>query len=112
MNIQALVPRPKSKRRFHRSSQRFVADRAGCYVLTTFGDVVLYVGLTDDLRRRIGEHLDDPKKIAETLLGRAFWFHWLETMDLNKIERTWMNIHIENEGSLPELNGIYSPTFT
>ena len=73
------------------------------------GVPIIYVG--------VGQGYDalerfDPKKIAETLLGRAFWFHWLETMDLNKIERTWMNIHIENEGSLPELNGIYSPTFT
>jgi len=36
----------------------------------------------------------------------------MESADVNKIERTWMNIHLEQEGSLPVLNGIYSPTST
>lgn len=91
---------------------RFIPDTPGCYVLATFGTGVLYVGLASRLRKRVNDHLDDPAKTNETKSGRAVFVFWIETRDLNKIERTWMNIHIENEGSLPILNGNYSPTST
>jgi hypothetical protein len=39
-------------------------------------------------------------------------FHWLETNDINTVERTWMNIHIQHEGTLPPLNKVYSPVST
>jgi len=55
---------------------------------------------------------DDPIKIGETRLGRAVLFHWIESEDTNKIERTWMNTHMVHEGSLPILNKVYSPTFS
>jgi hypothetical protein len=74
--------------------------------------VVLYIGLTVNLRRRMNEHLNDPKKIADANLGRVALFHWIESPDINKIERTWMNIHIQHEGALPVLNKVYSPIFT
>ena len=112
MNVEKLDPPPDNKKPFRRSHQKFVPDRAGCYVLTTFADVVLYVGLAVDLRRRMGEHLDSPGKIEETAIGRAIWFHWREDDQLNRLERTWMNIHIQSEGRLPVLNGVYSPTST
>ena len=60
----------------------------------------------------MNEHLDNPEKTNTTKLGRAVIFHWIESNDVNKIERTWLNIHIQNEGCYPELNKIYSPTFT
>lgn len=112
MNVQTLDPLPDNQQPFRRSHQKFVPDRSGCYVLTTFTGVVLYVGLASDLRRRMGDHLGSPAKIQETALGRAIWFHWLETEHLNKVERTWMNIHTQNEGRLPLLNDVYSPTAT
>ena len=112
MTIDLLVPRPAQKRRFSRAHQKFVPDRPGCYVLTTFSDEVLYVGLAVDLRRRMGNHLDDGAKTSETVLGRAIWFYWLETDDLPRGERTWMNIHNLEEGRLPLLNSVYSPTAT
>ena len=65
-----------------------------------------------NLRRRMKDHLDSPTKTGETKLGRAILFHWIESPDTNKIERTWMNIHIQNEGALPVLNRSYSPTAT
>jgi hypothetical protein len=70
---------------------------------------VLYVGLATNLRKRINDHLDCPEKTRETVKGRAVLFHWLETADINKVERTWMNIHIQHEGALPLLNKVYSP---
>jgi len=110
MNIDALVPAPLHCEAFKRNRQRFVPANSGCYVLSTFSKIVLYIGLTDNLRRRMNEHLDNPTKTGETKLGRAVFFHWIESPDTNKIERTWMNIHIQHEGSLPLLNSMYSPT--
>jgi hypothetical protein len=111
MNIVELVPQPTDSQPFSRSRERFVPARAGCYVLTTFEMIVLYIGLTDNLRRRMGQHLDNPEKTGLTKVGRAIFFHWCETGDTRKIERTWFNIHIQHEGGLPELNRVYSPTF-
>lgn len=112
MNIDQLVPSPVSVEAFRRNRERFVSPKSGCYALTTFDGTVLYIGLTANLRRRFGEHLDNPKKTALTKFGVATLFHWLETIDLQKVERTWLNIHLQNEGVLPGLNGVYSPTAT
>jgi excinuclease UvrABC nuclease subunit len=112
MNIDQLIPQPMHRETFRRDRERFVPDKPGCYVLTTFSGVVLYIGLTDNLRRRMDQHLDNPEKIAETLFGRAIFFNWIETLETYKVERTWLNIHIQNEGSWPALNKAYSPTST
>ncbi len=112
MNLSELIPLPSHKRPFRLAHQKFVPAKPGCYVLTTFTEVVLYVGLAVDLRSRMKDHLDNPDKTETTQFGRAIWFHWFETPDLNKVERTWMNIHIQHEGCLPELNDVYSPTPT
>jgi hypothetical protein len=112
MNVDKLVPEPVKREPFKRNRLRFIPDTPGCYVLATFENVVLYLGLASRLRRRINDHLDDAAKTAETRLGRAVFVFWIEHPGLNKVERTWMNIHIELEGALPILNGIYSPTST
>lgn len=111
MKITDLIPGPVQCETFRRSRERFVPEKSGCYVLTTFSKDVLYIGLTNNLRRRMNEHLDNPNKTGETSLGRAVLFYWLESNELNKIERTWLNIHIQHEGAIPILNKIYSPTF-
>jgi len=112
MNISALVPQPSHREPFNRAKERFVPEKLGCYVLTTFEDVILYIGLTDNLRRRMNEHLDSAQKTSLTKFGRAVFFYWLETPDTYKLERTWLNIHSYTDGSLPVLNGMNSPTFT
>jgi hypothetical protein len=112
MNINSLVPQPTHCEPFKRYRERFVPEKSGCYVLTTLAKTVLYVGLADNLRRRMNNHLDDPTKTGDTKFGRATFFYWIESADINKIERTWMNIHLQQEGELPVLNKIYSPTFT
>ena len=111
MKITDLIPGPVQYETFRRSRERFVPEKSGCYVLTTFSRDVLYIGLTNNLRRRMNEHLDNPDKTGETTLGRAVLFYWFESDELNKIERTWLNIHIQHEGAIPVLNKIYSPTF-
>jgi hypothetical protein len=112
MHISLLDPAPTAKCLFKRKEQRLVPDAAGCYVLTTFEGEVLYVGLSVSLKSRLGQHLDDKRKTGPTSLGRAFFFHWVERTDLERVERTWMNTHTLHEGKLPELNGAYSPVST
>lgn len=112
MNVDHLTPRPVLCEPFRRNRERFIPARPGCYVLTTFSRTVLYIGLTNNLRRRVNEHLDNPAKVSATEHGRAVLFFWLETDELHKVERTWLNIHIQHEGVMPELNRVYSPTST
>lgn len=112
MKISSLSPYPSKSDSFRMSRARFYPANSGCYVLTTFEGVVLYIGLTNNLRRRICEHLENPKKTELTPLGRAVLVHWFETDDVNTVERTWQNIHLISEGALPMLNSLYSPTST
>ena len=109
MNVQELNPSPEHRENFRRDRQRFLPSSAGCYVLVSFQDVVLYVGLTKDLRRRFGNHLDDPKKTSTTDNGRAVFFYWLECDELENIERTWQNECETVDGVLPILNRVASP---
>ena len=112
MIIKELTPNPVLSEPFRRNRERFIPEASGCYVLTTFEKVVLYIGLTNNLRRRLNEHLDSPEKTALTVKGRAVLFFWIEGNEINKIERTWPNTHIQHEGCLPVLNKVYSPTQT
>jgi hypothetical protein len=112
MKVDQLVPRPVRCETFKRDRLRFIPEVPGCYALTTFGRAVLYIGLTNNLRSRIKAHLDNPAKTGETKRGRAVIVFWMESAEVNKIERTWMNIHLQLEGALPILNSIYSPTST
>lgn len=112
MKLSLLVPAPTHSETFKRSRERFIPSVAGCYVLTTFEKDILYIGLAVNLRRRINDHLDTPAKTGLTEQGRAVLVHWFETPEINKVERTWLNIHLLNEAVLPVLNSIYSPTST
>jgi GIY-YIG catalytic domain len=112
MNVSDLTPKPMHRESFNRSKERFVPQAAGCYVLSTFEGVILYIGLTDNLRRRMNDHLDSTEKTGLTKFGRAVFFHWIETPDTNLIERTWLNMHSYTEGGWPVLNKMASPTFT
>ena len=109
MNVATLVPQPTHVETFKRSRERFVPEKSGCYALTTVTRVVLYVGLARNLRKRINNHLDSEAKVGATAHGRAALFFWIESHEIEKIERTWMNIHIQHEGGLPVLNSVFSP---
>lgn len=111
MKIDQLKPLPGNKRKFHLSQAKYVPERSGCYAITTFDSEILYIGLAINLRNRCEQHLDTPGKTSETVLGRAFWFWYLEWSEnhLENLERSWMNLYLADEGSLPVLNKIYSP---
>jgi len=112
MKVFALDPLPSKSEPFRRSRERFLPEGSGCYVLATFDSRVLYLGLAENIRRRVNQHLSSPTKTTTTPEGRAVLVHWLETKETNKVERTWMNIHLISEGRLPALNSVYSPTST
>jgi hypothetical protein len=112
MNISELTPSPQHREGFLLGRERFFSEKSGCYALATFEGVVLYIGLAINLRKRANDHLRSPIKTRETLYGRAVWLYWLETDETAKVERTWMNIHLNVEGVLPILNSVYSPVST
>jgi len=107
MTTARLVPAPDSAETFEPKSARFVPACAGCYVLTTFSGVVLYIGRTTNLRSRMKQHLADDEKVDLTPHGRATFFSWTASDEIEKIERTWTNTHIQCEGCLPVLNSVY-----
>lgn len=111
MNVAALIPVPDAGRRFAYSDAKFVPAVAGVYALVgVYGDV-LYVGQSDNLRRRFGQHLEDEGKTRPTEQGRAAHFYWLEDGHPTRVEKMWLNRHLELEGKLPVLNKNFAPLY-
>jgi excinuclease UvrABC nuclease subunit len=104
-----LLPQPIEHETFKRNRERFIPEKQGCYVLATFSHEVIYVGLAKNLRSRMNNHLDSKEKTTPTIVGRATYFYWLECKEIEKVERTWLNIHVQHEGAYPPLNKVYSP---
>ncbi len=111
MKIKDLIPLPKDKVLFKLASFKSVPIVAGCYILTTFDDDILYIGLSDNLFNRFQQHLDNPGKTNPSKEGKAVWFYYTHYNPLNlyKLERTWINQFVAIHGKLPILNKIHSP---
>jgi excinuclease UvrABC nuclease subunit len=111
MKVNQLVPTVELRVKFNFSDHKFVPKESGCYVLATFDNEVLYIGLTDNLNRRFAEHRDNKEKRQQTSQGSAFWFYYLlyNEKEIDRLERTWINIHTEIHGVMPILNKVNSP---
>lgn len=111
MKINELIPLPKEKVSFKLASFKSVPNKTGCYVLTTFDDDILYIGLSDNLFNRFQQHLDNPDKTNPTKEGKAFWFYFADydPKNLPKLERTWLNQFTSKHGRRPILNKVDSP---
>lgn len=111
MKVTGLNPEPVLRVQFHRRDQKIMPDTSGCYVLTAFDGTILYIGLAKSLRRRFCQHLETTEKRALTNYGRATWVYYLETLEneINRLERTWLQIYRSENGILPVLNKIESP---
>ncbi len=111
MKITSIEPRPDKRVLFKLSSYKTVPKASGCYVLTTFGDEVLYIGLALNLNTRFNQHLENHEKINVTAEGKAVWFYYFlyDSKNLQKLERTWLNQFVNFNGRLPILNKINSP---
>lgn len=111
MKIQELNPCPTEKVQFKLAFYKAVPKVDGCYIITTFDNDILYIGLSNNLNERFKKHLDTPEKINPTTEGKAIWFY-LTTYDkknLPKLERTWLNDFQTRHGRLPILNKVNSP---
>ena len=111
MKIKELSPTPEDKVHFKLSSFKSVPKKTGCYVLTTFENDILYIGLSDNLYDRFQQHLDNPAKTNPTKEGKAIWFYFTvyDPKNLPKLERTWLNHFETMHGRLPILNKVNSP---
>lgn len=111
MKLEKLIPLPKDKVLFELSSFKSVPKETGCYVLTTFDNDILYIGLSDNLFDRFQQHLDNPEKTNPTKEGKAIWFYFTiyDPKNLPKLERTWINQFAAIHGRLPILNKVNSP---
>ncbi len=111
MKIENLNPLPTNKIAFALTSYNQAPKSQGCYVLSTYDNQILYIGLATNLYTRFIKHLDTPEKLNPTIDGKAVWFHYITFNPLNlpKLERTWLNQFLAAHGRLPILNKISSP---
>lgn len=111
MKIEELTPLPIDKVHFKLESFKSVPKNTGCYVLTTFDNDILYIGLSDNLFNRFQQHLDNPDKTNPTKEGKAVWFYFLiyNPKNLPELERTWLNQFTSKHGRRPILNKMDSP---
>lgn len=111
MKIEKLNPFPTDKVSFALSSFKLVPNVQGCYILSTFDNDILYIGLATNLNNRLRQHLDNFEKTSPTKDGKAIWFHYatFDLTNLPKLERTWLNQFLSIHGRLPILNKTSSP---
>jgi excinuclease UvrABC nuclease subunit len=111
MKIEQLNPLPVVKVQFKLSSFKQVPKETGCYLLTTFENEILYIGLSVNLFERFQQHLNNPEKTNSTKNGKAIWFYFslYDSKNLPQLERTWINQFTAIHGQLPLLNKINSP---
>jgi GIY-YIG catalytic domain len=111
MKIEELEPQPLDKVLFTLASFKEVPKECGCYVLTTFENKILYIGLSDNLYVRFKQHLNNPEKTKPTKEGRAIWFYFLsyDAKNLEHLERSWLNQFGIINGVRPILNKVDSP---
>ncbi len=111
MRIEKLVPQPRNRVYFNLTSFKLVPKQAGCYVLATFKNKILYIGLSDNLHKRFQQHLENPEKTNQTADGKAAWFYFIayNPKNLLELERTWINHFMALHGRLPILNKMNSP---
>ena len=111
MKVEQLIPQPLDRVSFKLSSFKQVPNTAGCYVLATFADDILYIGLSNNLHNRFQQHLNNSEKTNPNNEGKAIWFYYILCDDNNlpRLERSWLNQFEIEQGELPILNKIRSP---
>ena len=112
MFITSLRPAPEGQERFAYPGLHRLPAEPGCYVLTTVDDIIIYIGQSINITKRVAQHFDDSAKKEMTPYGVAFWCHYLRIAkkDLNRLELGWLNAHILCEGALPHFNKVGGPS--
>ncbi len=85
-----------------------VPQVAGCYLITNAYHEILYIGQTDNLCRRMKEHLKDSRIIQPTAIGRATWFYFVEIVGSSPkdAEDRLLFEYVAKNGHRPVLNRI------
>ena len=114
MKVSALDPPPAERIQFDGWQQRIAAPlRAGCYVIATFDDDILYIGQSVRIGDRMANHLEDNRKRRGTSNGVPYWFYYLVcdgAAELNALERGWVIQHMAQEGgAMPPFNKVMPP---
>ena len=106
MNVDALNEKFNGRVSFDLRFSGRIPNQPGCYVIANMGGAVLYIGQTVDLRRRMGEHLSDPRMTQRTSLGLPSWYYYKYVSDaeLIKTEASLLSWHKFSSGELPILN--------
>ena len=111
MIISDLIPTIEKTEEFDYSKYKRIPKLSGCYVISNFEFIILYIGKAVNLQNRYLQHLDTPEKTSLTRFGKAFWFSYTlkkDEFEISKLERGWLN-HFELEhGELPLLNKIHA----
>lgn len=111
MKVEELIPQPKDRVHFNLATYKSVPKVTGCYVLSTFDNDILYIGLSENLNDRFQQHLGNSEKTKPTKNGKAIWFYFAtyDPKNLPQLERTWINQFVALHGQLPILNKVNSP---
>lgn len=106
MKVAALFSRTSGRVPFHRSELVRAPLQPGCYALAGVEDDVVYVGQTENLQRRMKEHLDDRRMNAQTPFGLPVWFYYMLLPDEHLVQwETQLLVRFKAiEGRLPSLN--------
>lgn len=112
MKANDLQPEPNLKVKFDYQGIRNVPETCGCYVLANFHGEIIYLGLANNLKARALQHFDNEEKRGITMMGKSFWFFYIELEGekmIYRTERGWLNQYELQHGVLPPLNKIHSP---
>jgi hypothetical protein len=111
VKFDQLIPCPENKSPFKYSAYKYIPKIAGCYILASSSNDILYIGLSMNLYNRFQQHLGSPDKLHITEHGKAVWFYFLpyDASELQRLERTWLNQYEALHGNKPIFNKINSP---
>lgn len=106
MLASLLTPKTQDRIKFSFANLNEFPENAGCYAITNYNGVILYIGQAKNIYNRMEQHLDDFQKRQQTPSGKAFWFYYLfcPIIELDDLERGWLNEHLIKEGVLPFFN--------
>ena len=111
MNITKITPYPSNKIEYSLTKVKTLPLAYSIYLLTSYTGCIAYIGSTNNIRRRIYEHLVSSKFIKSTNSPVIYWVYFFKT-SAKKFpqERGVINQFILNKGTHPYYNKIYPPT--
>lgn len=91
---------------FQPESLHLVPNHPGCYVLSDWNDEILYIGKTNSLHRRMGEHLNNAQQGGFTYWNNVVWFDYvlLYFHQIDQTEQALLTQHQQQTGTYPVLN--------